>query len=147
MWPGSRNGADRDPDPDSGLALNLTLTLTLNAAVPVTLKEYDHMNDPSASGKHDFMHRTALWELSQCFSGGMGWVAALYLMMTSLAPRTTASSKVPLFGARHVAPPEVHPLAQGYWQLLVPRGEPPPCFAARRAPFNHPRHDLDDRYR
>ena len=58
------------------------------------------MNDPSASGKHDFMLRTALWELSQCFSGGMGWVASLYLMMTKLAPRTTAWSKVPLFSAR-----------------------------------------------
>ena len=128
MWPGSRNGADPDPDPDSGLALNLTLTLTLNAAVPVTLKEYDHMNDPSASGKHDFMHRTALWELSQCFSGGMGWVAALYLMMTSLAPRTTAWSKVSLFGARHVAGGP--PACSG---LLVPKGEPPPRYAARRA--------------
>ena len=53
-----------------------------------TFKEYHIMNDPSASGKHDFMLRTALWELSQCFSGGMGWVASLYLMMTKLAPRT-----------------------------------------------------------
>ena len=47
------------------------------------------MNDPSVSARHDYILRTALWELSQCFSGGMGWVAALYLMMTKLAPRTT----------------------------------------------------------
>ena len=70
------------------------------------------MNDPSASGKHDFMLRTALWELSQCFSGGMGWVASLYLMMTKLAPRTTAWSKVPLFGAMRQT---AAPVAQGYW--------------------------------
>ena len=112
------------------LPLALTLTLTLNAdpSPDLTLKEYHIMNDPSASGKHDFMLRTALWELSQCFSGGMGWVAALYLMMTSLAPRTTAWSKVPLFGARHVAGGP--PACSG---LLVPKGEPPPRYAARRA--------------
>ena len=68
------------------------------------------MKDPSA--KHDFMLRTALWELSQCFSGGMGWVASLYLMMTKLAPRTTAWSKVPLFGAMRQT---TAPVAQGYW--------------------------------
>jgi len=53
-----------------------------------TLREYHVMNDPSVSARHDYILRTALWELSQCFSGGMGWVAALYLMMTKLAPRT-----------------------------------------------------------
>ena len=80
------------------------------------------MNDPSASGKHDFMLRTALWELSQCFSGGMGWVASLYLMMTKLAPRTTAWSKVPLFSARRqTTAPEAHPLAQA----TGPRKESP----------------------
>ena len=111
------------------LPLTLALTLTLNAdpSPDSTLKEYHIMNDPSASGTHDFMLRTALWGLSQCFSGGMGWVAALYLMMTSLAPRTTAWSKVPFFGAmRQNTAPE----ATG---LLVPKGEPAPRYAARRA--------------